>query len=237
MEVNADHLAKLRALAAHAGTHGGGAASSSPEGDELDGEEAGAVFALLARYSSFQGSHYRAGGFQAAIHGACFDVLLTEFGCALECFASPMNARYARFCSAHPATDAAFGSLGSFFQFKPTSGSFESNPPFDDATISKMVLHMESLLKGAKGPMSFAIIIPFLPDQVGWTRVQASRYSRGHLLVPQGEHGYFEGSQHDRITRFRVAPFDTSVFFLQNDSGFQTWAPTPDRLAKLKEGF
>jgi len=30
---------------------------------------------------------------QAAIHGGCFDVLLQEFGCILECFASPMNCR------------------------------------------------------------------------------------------------------------------------------------------------
>jgi len=54
MEVNADHLAKLRALAAHAGTHGGASATASSNESEMDGEEAGAVFALLARYSSFQ---------------------------------------------------------------------------------------------------------------------------------------------------------------------------------------
>jgi hypothetical protein len=69
--------------------------------------------------------------------------------------------------------------------------------------------------------MSFAVIIPYLPDQTGWCRVQASRFGRAHALIPQGEHGYFEGSQHDRITRYRVAPFDTSVFFLQNDAGFK----------------
>jgi hypothetical protein len=30
--------------------------------------------------------------------------------------------------------------------FKPREGSFEANPPFDDATISRMVAHMEALL-------------------------------------------------------------------------------------------
>jgi hypothetical protein len=49
-----------------------------------------------------------------------FDVLLRRFDCRTECFASPLNCRYGRFCSAFYDTDGAFGSLGSFFDFHPT---------------------------------------------------------------------------------------------------------------------
>jgi len=36
-----------------------------------------------------------------------------DFGVGFECFASPMNRRHARFCSAFADTDAPFGSSGS----------------------------------------------------------------------------------------------------------------------------
>lgn len=76
-----------------------------------------ALFSLLLRYDSLDG-----GGFQAALNEECFDVLLRHFGCAMECFASPLNCRYARFCSAFPDTDTPFGSVGSFFEFHPRAG-------------------------------------------------------------------------------------------------------------------
>ena len=38
-----------------------------------------------------------------------------------------------------------------------------ANPPFDDATIQRMVTHMEVLLNATAKPLSFAIIIPYLP--------------------------------------------------------------------------
>ena len=63
--------------------------------------------------------------------------MLLKTGVNMECFASPLNSRYARFCSAFPDTDAAFGSRGSFFHFRPTHGSFQANPPFVPEVISR----------------------------------------------------------------------------------------------------
>lgn len=57
-------------------------------------------------------------------------VQLRTAGVTMECFASPLNCRYAAFCSAFPDTDAAFGSVGSFFHFRPHTGAFQANPPF-----------------------------------------------------------------------------------------------------------
>ncbi|EKX51571.1 hypothetical protein GUITHDRAFT_102834 [Guillardia theta CCMP2712] len=229
MEVNFDHYVKLQELMKHSGF--------VKHSDMTESFISCAIFSLLARYSSFQGGHYKAGGFQAAIHGSCFDTLMVEFGCWLECFASPMNCRYSRFCSAHFDTDYIFGSIGSFFQFFPREGSFEANPPFDDGTILKMIDHMEDIFSKSSLPLSFIIIIPYLPDQNGWRRVYSSEYKRAHLKVKQAEHGYFEGSQHDRINRYRIAPFDTSVIFLQNEAGSEKWPATKEKLLKLRNAF
>lgn len=133
-----------------------------------------AAFALLLRYSSLAGGTDRGGGFQGAINEEVFDVLLRRFDCRTECFASPLNCRYARFCSAFPDTDGAFGSLGSFWDFHPAEGCFEANPPFTPFVMDRMVRHMEALLDaseaagaeagegeaGKKKPLAFIIIIP-----------------------------------------------------------------------------
>jgi hypothetical protein len=57
-------------------------------------------------------------------------VQLRTAGVTMECFASPLNCRYAAFCSAFQDTDGAFGSVGSFFNFRPRTGAFQANPPF-----------------------------------------------------------------------------------------------------------
>ena len=88
-----------------------------------------------------------------------------------------MVIRYGRFCSAFPDTDTCFGSHGSFFDFWPEQGSFESNPPFIPAVIARMAAHIDAiLLTGSSGdgteggggrpstqkprPLSFVVVVP-----------------------------------------------------------------------------
>ena len=78
----------------------------------------------------------------------------------MECFASPLNCYYPRFCSAFSDTDTPFGSLGSFFEFRPDEGSYEANPPFVPEVIEAMAMHMESLLDSTTKPLNFVIIVP-----------------------------------------------------------------------------
>lgn len=80
------------------------------------------------------------------MHAPVLDVLHTHFGTCMECFASPLNCRWPRFCSLFADTDAPFGSVGSFFKFTPSRGSFEANPPFDEACVERMAAHMFKLL-------------------------------------------------------------------------------------------
>lgn len=66
-------------------------------------------------------------------------MLRSCLGCSAECFASPLNARTAPFCSAFVDVDAPFGSLGSFLATSPTEGSYEANPPFVPALIEQVL--------------------------------------------------------------------------------------------------
>ena len=56
---------------------------------------------------------------QAAAGPPVFKLLRDRLGVGFECFASPLNATFARFGSAFPDVDGPFGSAGSFFRCGP----------------------------------------------------------------------------------------------------------------------
>ena len=191
------------------------------------------VFSVLCRYDMLQGA-----GLQAAVHGQVFDFLLQEFDCKMECFASPLNCRYERYCSAFPDTDAAFGSSGSFFDFdfSRDGGCYQANPPFCANFIYAMCRNMEHYLEHNEKPIMFIIFVPAWKDAPGWKALKGSSFLSKHELLKETSHYYTEGTQHRRKkSQFRVASFDTSVFFLQ--SSHQKWEITKDRVQKLREAF
>lgn len=107
----------------------------------------------------------------------------------MECFASPLNCRFAPFCSAFPDTDAPFGSAGSFLDFKPDSGSFEANPPFESELFLAAVRHAEALLSrgGEKGskqqPLSFAFVCPGWEDMEAWVAMESSPFLTRKIVI------------------------------------------------------
>ena len=157
-----------------------------------------AAFACLARYSSAQGAHYKAGGMQASIPPSMHDALRAHFGVGLELCASPLNARYRRFCSAYLDVDEVFGSIGDCLKFEPDAGSFEVNPPFDPVFMGAICGHMERLLANAGGAMSFAVIVPCKPNDASWSRLVNSVYARERIEFKAGSHAYVAGGQHVR---------------------------------------
>ena len=96
VDVSEVHLQKLRAM--HTAQH--------PVRENLFMEGA---FCVLARLMSLQGGHVNAGGMQAACPSRVYDSLRADFGATMELFASPLNARFPRFCSAAADVDTAFG--------------------------------------------------------------------------------------------------------------------------------
>ncbi|CAG9462958.1 unnamed protein product [Pedinophyceae sp. YPF-701] len=224
LHVNAPHYRKLWFFWCRAACEDGAAwapgATPLPEGPGPEGDMSEKfhrdLFCLLARYNALQGGSQSGGGFQAALHEEAFDVLRRDLGCRMECFASPLNARYSRFCSAFPDTDSRFGSLGSFFDFRPDRGTFEANPPFEDSVIARAAAHIDALLSATSRPLLFVVTIPRWPARPGWKAVRASKFVLRHDVLPARAHGYTEGAQWARSSRWRVATFDTSIFYVGN---------------------
>lgn len=211
------HLQKLRTL------YEGASCDASP-GAVAPVDEAAfnnALYCMLARYHALQGH-----GYQAALCEHAFEVLRERFGVTFECFASPLNCRYGRYCSAFPDTDSVFGSVGSFFSFKPTTGCYEVNPPFVEEVMLATVRHMDALLQPAGSsrlPLAFVVIVPGWTESGTWRQLSASPFLQASWLVSKADHGFCDGAQHQRQDRFRESPYDTTVFVLQNAAAAARW--------------
>lgn len=193
------------------------------------------LFLVLLRYHGTQG-----GGFQAAAHAEVFATLHETAGANLECFASPLNCRYAPFCTAFPDTDIWFGGLCSFFDAPIASGAVEANPPFVPAVLDEMQSHLETLLAGAASqgrPLTVAVIIPAWEAGSGWAGLAASPHLARRFTLAQRDHGYLEGSQHWRRTSHRISTCDTSVFVLQTPAAAATKPFTDAAEAALRTAF
>ncbi|KAG1658716.1 hypothetical protein FOA52_005295 [Chlamydomonas sp. UWO 241] len=183
------------------------------------------LFCILLRYKSLHGA-----GFQAACGPPVLSLLSTRLGCAFECFASPLNARWASYCSAFPDTDAPFGSRGSFFSapaFAPAGalaaargGAFQVNPPFTPSALNAAAHRVLSLLDAAAAAgtaLTFAYVLPGWAELEGRAALRASAHNRLCVCVAAADHGFLDGVQHGagRADPFRISPYDTEVYVLQ----------------------
>ena len=134
------------------------------------------AFCLLARYSSAQGAHYRAGAMQAALPSQCFDALRANFDVSAELFASPLNCHFRRHFSAYADVDAPFGSLGDCFKFHPTRDrSRRTRRSTPRPSPSRRAPRDAPLAK--RQPLSFAVIVPHWPDASCWRKLATSAYA------------------------------------------------------------
>eukprot|EP01043_Picozoa_sp_COSAG02_P083609 COSAG02_NODE_21594_length_782_cov_0.875549_2_plen_191_part_00 len=72
---------------------------------------------------------------------------------------------------------------------------------------------------------------------MGWRALNESPFLTHHLRLAQREHGYTEGAQHCRRSRYRISVGDTSVFFLQSKAARQKWPVTPEALEDIQTAF
>ena len=160
-----------------------------------------------------------------------------------ECFASPLNANLGvgMYRSGfYRDIDKHFGSIGDFFLWKSSTVGknnnewYEANPPFAPGLMREMVVKMLEHLEAAdekKRALSFVIIVPACDDADATSRdapvarqfaaasfnaMLQSEYQSHHILLGSGDHGYVEGAQHLRPTRFKTSMYDTSVILLQS---------------------
>ena len=253
VQCSAAHLEKLRTLfrerAAAESTrqqkkrkkHGAreeAAGSGNPAAAATSADSA--AFCAVARLLALQGGEPKAGGNQAACPGALFDALRADFGVTMEAFASPLNCRFPRFCSAAHDCDAQLGGAGSFFSYWPRSGAFLANPPFVPSLVSRMAEHLGELLEAASaagGLLLFVVVVPYWPEKPCWQQLQASKHTTATLRLAQAEHGYYEGGQHYRAALWKPATHDTSVFFLHSTKARACCPLTASKERRVREAF
>jgi phosphorylated CTD-interacting factor 1 len=204
------------------------------------------IFCLLMRYSSLSGGHLlnelRGGGMQGAVMPDTFAVLQRFFPLQeiLECFASPWNAQLPLFASAFEDLDTHFGSVGDFRQLVLSEGVFEVNPPFSPGLMVKMVEQVNEKLAAAtqeSKQLTFFVIVPTAEEDSPGSAPPAKRhaeksfsamihspYCRLHVVLASREHGYVEGAQHLRPTRYKQSPYDTSLIMLQTDAAHKEFS-------------
>lgn len=211
------------------------ASESNAKGGNQDATFEEVLFCLLCRYDMLQGA-----GLQASLPGGVLDVLLEHLDCRMECFASPLNCRNQNFSSAFDL-DRFFGSIGSFFTCNfEAGGCYQANPPFCEELIHGMCKKMdEDLQKTQKSStaLMFVIFVPVWKESKGYQSLTGSKFMTEHVVMQSGRHWFAEGTQHRRKETFRVASFDTSIFFYQNEAAKSKWPITEEILQQLKASF
>ena len=95
--------------------------------------------ALAATARDDPSSHDADNADERSLPPRVFDVLASLFGAQMECFASPFNCRYSVFCSSQWDLDGYFGSVGSFFAFRPLNGMYVAHPPPVPGVVESML--------------------------------------------------------------------------------------------------
>ena len=190
------------------------------------------VYSLLMRYQTLEGP-----GLQGALPITVFNTLKKDIDVETECFASPLNAHLPSYCSVFPDIDSLFGSLGSFLQYFPSSGSFQINPPFVQALMLRTISHVEALLSASAQPLSFILFVPAWMDDPHWLQLQQSRFMTATLIIEAAEHTYRDGMLHCRRETLRPAAFNTGVVFLQNEAGKARWPMTAEMEATIRTAY
>ena len=228
VELNREHFAKLFVLLRR----------FHPEDTNRDLKEK--VFCVAARYASECGGQLKAAATQAALHPEVFECFKRWLGASVELFASPLNCRWAPFCSHHPDVDAPFGSLGDAFSFQlPHTISVQANPPFVESTVSKCALLIERMLSNAPhgATLSFAVVLPEWPNNTGWRRLTRSRFNYKTVKLEALKHGFLEGAQHTKREVHRPSCHASTVFVLQTEEGARKWPAVDEFVHELRNAF
>lgn len=109
---------------------------------------------ILIRYFSLMGNNLNAG-----VPEEVYQMIDDTYKVSIECFASPLNNTFKKFCSLFYDIEKPFGSIGSFFNQKNMSGFCVANPPFDETFMFMMAEKMIEFLKKSN-PLTYFIVIP-----------------------------------------------------------------------------
>jgi len=199
------------------------------------------IFVMVLRYETL--SEVKS-AYQAALPKEVLQVMQEYFGVRCECFASPLNCYCDHFCSLFPDTDAYFGSRGSFFDYAPTLGSFECNPPFDQMSVLNTFGHIFKLLRESEDrlqPLSFIVTTAQMDFNANFSHFQHdwNRFCTKCVQVPKVSHSYLMGLQHRQTgeSRYWSPSRDSALYFLQNQAGAAMWPATDEKIQLILDAW
>jgi phosphorylated CTD-interacting factor 1 len=208
---------------------------------------------------------FRGGGMQGGINEQAFSVLKDAFSknVMFECFASPFNVTLPYFASAFEEIDWHFGSVGDLADCPGFEDGCccEANPPFSPGFMEFLAERIDFHLAKANAnnlALTFVVIVPAvhekdvsgdknMKDRVASAvkrfagrahrRMVQSSACRQHIVLPAKEHGYVEGAQHLRPTRYKRSLYDTSVILLQSKKAKEAPLDEDQFQKDIKESF
>lgn len=224
------------------------------------------MMVITLRYSSLSGGQllddFRGGGMQGAINEQGFAVLEDLFPQSnlMECFGSPFNATLPCFASAFESVDWHFGSACDIAQCPSFKDNVcgEANPPFSPGFMEFLADWISDRLLEANNnnfALSFVVIVPSVHDRDvteegmrvasavkrfaanAHRQMTKSEECTHHMVLPAGEHGYVEGAQHLRPTRYKRSLYDTSVILLQSQKAKENKLDLDNFESSIREAF
>jgi phosphorylated CTD-interacting factor 1 len=188
------------------------------------------LFCVAQRYSTLFGPDaFETAAMHAALPEFGFRLLHRRLGVCQENYASPFNCYFRHFNSAFGDTDAWLGSLGSFADFVPVEGSFETGPPYTQEAMDQMAVQLMQHLQQSERPLSFVVFVPDWrkPLLEAQRLMEGSRFLRDDIVLPGRRYRYVVGHQHQADQRaderYFVLPMDTHLYVLQNAAGAAKW--------------
>ena len=73
--------------------------------------------------------------------------------------------------------------------------------------------------------------------ETSFSIMTTSTHCRLHLVLPSRQHGYVEGAQHLRPTRYKQSPYDTSLILLQSEAAYAEGLDHKSFQKKLRKAF
>lgn len=262
LRINATHETKLRYM--YQNTLHDQLYSNADVDELMRYEYPRQLFSLLLRYDALEGAGLQSAIPHAVFRylrtrfESVFECFASPFNCNWSgnelVQVDDYNDR-GKFGSAFFDTDSPFGSAGNFFDLDFTNGGrggcYQANPPFASEFIERMCRLINHVMTttddhGTGIPLMFVIFVPAWSDSIGYKTLESYPYIVRHILLSQKNdvHYYAEGTQHRRRVAangndcgHRIASFDTSVFYLQNDAAKVRWPLQDDDETMLKTAF
>lgn len=125
----------------------------------------------------------------------------------------------------------------------------QANPPFSPGIMNMMSEQLINQLEAVSlknATLRFVVIIPTangtdesasvkLSAKLSHQKLVKSPFCIKHIILPAREHGYVEGAQHLRPTRYKESSYDTSVIIL--DAHPKNRQEMTSLETKLKDAF